>query len=121
MADPSHVGYLAFEAPLLCALTSLTAACLFFYAWRIGTRPWWILVGVGGWLCWSLYFSLLAISAGPAPKLDRGDFATVVRWSEIAGALLLFSWLALWARDGIGRHRWYGADVGAETKGVPGC
>lgn len=109
-AESSHVGYLAFEAPLLCALTSLMAACLFFYAWRVGARPWFILLGVLGWLCWTLYFSLLAISAGPAPKLDRGDWAPAVRWAEIAGALLLACWLVLWTRDGIGRYRWYGSD-----------
>ena len=100
---------LAFEAPLICALTTFGAAILFFFSWRIGVRPWWVLVAVFGWLSWTIYFSLLAISAGPSPILDRGDMAPMVRWAELIGGVLLAIWLVFWTRHGI-RHPWHISD-----------
>lgn len=89
---------LAFEAPFLCALTSFSAALMFIYAWRIGSRPWFIVVGAFGWLSWTIYFGLLAITAGPAPMLDRNDIAPMVRLAELFGGMLIAAWLLLWIR-----------------------
>jgi hypothetical protein len=101
---------LAFEAPLVCALTSFAAALLYFYAWRIGTRPWWVLLAVAGWLNWTIYFAMLAISAGPAPMISRSDITAMVRWSELLGGILLMLWLVFWTRRGIRSPFWYVPD-----------
>ena len=96
-----HQSMLAYEAPLVCALTSFAAALLFAYSWAIRARPPYVLVGAAGWLSWTIYFSLLAISAGPAPMLARGDMVAMVRASEMLGGLLLAVWLVCWVRFGI--------------------
>ena len=92
---------LAYEAPLVCALTSFAAALLFVYSWAIKARPAYVLVGAAGWLSWTIYFSLLAISAGPAPMIARGDMVGMVRASEMLGGLLLAVWLVCWVRFGV--------------------
>jgi len=92
---------LAYEAPLVCALTCFAAALLFAYSWAIQARPPYVLVGVAGWLAWTIYFSLLAISAGPAPMIKRGDMVDMVRAAELLGGLLLAVWLMCWVRFGI--------------------
>jgi len=96
-----HSSMLAYEASLVCALTSFAAAILFVYAWVIKARPWYILVAVAGWLSWTIYFSLLAITAGPAPMLERSEIVDMVRTSEMLGGLLLAGWLVCWVRFGI--------------------
>lgn len=96
-----HQSMLAYEAPLVCALTSFAAATLFLYAWRIRARGWYALIAVAGWLCWTVYFSLLAISAGPAPMLKRGEMVEMVRVAELLGGLLLAVWLVAWVRFGV--------------------
>jgi hypothetical protein len=97
---------LAFEAPFVCALVTFAAALLFFFSWRIGSRPWWILVAVGGWLSWTIYFALLAITAGPAPMITRAEITPMVRWAELLGAVLIAVWLFFWFRRGV-RGTWY--------------
>jgi len=87
---------LAYEAPLVCALTAFAAALLFFFSWRIGVRPWYVLVAVLGWLCWTIYFALLAITAGPAPMITRGDIVPMVRVAELLGGILIAVWLGFW-------------------------
>ena len=104
-----HSSMLAYEAPLVCALVTFAAALLFFFSWRIGCRPWWVLVAVVGWLSWTIYFSLLAITAGPAPMLDRSDIIPMVRWSELLGGILIGIWLVFWARNGI-KYPWHISD-----------
>lgn len=102
-----HSSMLAYEAPLVCSLASFAAAMLFFLSWRIGTRPWWVLVAVGGWLCWTIYFALLAITAGPAPMITREQIQLMVRIAELGGGALIGIWLVFWARQGIRGYPWY--------------
>ena len=104
-----HSSMLAYEAPLICALTSFAAALLFFFSWRIGVRPWWVLVAVFGWLAWTIYFSLLTISAGPAPMLRRGEITAMIRWAELIGGVLIAIWLIFWTRHGI-KYPWHISD-----------
>lgn len=101
-----HSSLLAFEAPLLCAMVTFAAAILFSYAWRIGSRPWYVLVGAGGWLCWTLYFGLLAITAGPAPHISRAEVTLMTRWAELIGGVLIAVWLVFWVRMGTRVPAW---------------
>lgn len=109
---------LDFEAPLVCSLTTFLAALLFFFSWRIGVRPWWVMVAVGGWLSWTIYFALLAITAGPAPMIERSDIVPMVRWAELLGGVLIAIWLIFWTRHGI-RYPWHIAgDQASSDKGL---
>ncbi len=98
-----HQGYLAFEAPIICALTSFAAAQIYVYAWWLGVRPWPILIGALGWLIWAIYFAMLAVSAGPDPMIVRGNAMINIRIAELAGGLVLAAWLIIWSRQEL-RH-----------------
>ncbi len=111
---------LAYEAPLICALVTFAAAWLFFMSWHIRQRPWWILVAMFGWLSWTIYFALLAISAGPAPMIERGEIVPMVRWSELIGAVLIAVWLVFWVRRGF-KNPWYSSDDKASYLREDGC
>lgn len=93
-----HQGILAFEAPMVCALVCFAAAQLYVYAWWLGCRPWPILIGALGWLLWSIYFGLLAVSAGPSPQFLRADALSNIRLTELAGGVVIAVWLLLWSR-----------------------
>ena len=100
---------LAYEAPLISALVTFAAAWLFFMSWRLRLRPWWVLVAMFGWLSWTIFFALLAISAGPAPMLKRADITSMIRWAELIGGVLIAVWLIFWTRQGI-RYPWHISD-----------
>jgi hypothetical protein len=102
---------LSFEAPLVCSLTTFAAALLFFFSWRIARRPWWVLMAVFGWLSWTIFFALLAITAGPAPMIERADITAMVRWAEMLGGVLIAVWLWFWFRHGIRGYPWYTSDI----------
>lgn len=110
---------LAFEAPFVCALVCFAAALLFFLSWRIGARPWWVLVAVMGWLSWTIYFALLAITAGPAPMLSRQEITPMVRWAELIGAVLIAVWLMYWVRRGLRADPWVGSDAPGGNESYP--
>jgi hypothetical protein len=74
-----HTEELAFGSTTLASVLSLAFAIIMVYAFVLGIRLRWLLVGAAGWLGLSLYFGLLAISAGPAPVISRGDIADWVR------------------------------------------
>ena len=120
-ASPVHASALAFEAPLLCAMVTFAAAILFFYAWRIGMRPWYVLVAVGGWLAWTVYFGALAVTAGPAPRVSRAELALMVRWAELIGGVLLAVWLVFWIRFGTQVPAWNVPDCPPEGSNPSGA
>ena len=110
----------AFEIPLFCSLVTFAAAWLFCMSWRIKLRPWWVLVAMFGWLSWTIYFALLAISAGPAPVLNRADIAFMIHLAEVLGALLIAIWLVFWGRQGL-RYPWHISDDKASYLREDGC
>ena len=96
---------LAFESPLLLALMALSSTAVWLLLWRRARAPYMLLL-LGGWLGLCMYWAMLAISAGPAPMVARGDIAVAVRVLGIvvaavieAGKLLLL--LRMW-RNGRG-------------------
>ena len=84
----AHTSMLAFESPLLLALMALSSVCVWLLLW-LRTRAGYMLLMLPGWLLLCVYWSLLAVSAGPAPALDRGGIAVTVRVLGIAAAVLL--------------------------------
>ena len=79
---------LAFESTLVLALMALSSAAVWLLLWRRARAPYMLLL-LAGWLGLCLYWSLLAISAGPAPVLPRADIAVVVRALGILVALVI--------------------------------
>ena len=97
---------LAFESPMLLAVTALFCAATHLLRWRRdGER--YRLPLVGGWFALCIYWSLLAISAGPAPVLSRAYIAMVVRVLGILAACLMLTGggLMLWRMVCNGRAR----------------
>lgn len=83
-----HTSMLAFEAPFLLALMALSSTTIWMMLW-CKTRTLYMLPLAGGWALLCLYWSLLAISAGPAPVVGRADSALWVRVVGLAAALVL--------------------------------
>ena len=67
---------LAFESALILALSALFSAGVWLLLGRRARAGYMLLLG-GGWLLLCLYWSLLAVSSGPAPVLPRGSIAVV--------------------------------------------
>ena len=74
-----HTQDLAFASTTLASVLSLAFGMITIYAFLLGLRLRWLLFGAAGWLGMSLYFGLLAVSAGPAPVISRGELADWVR------------------------------------------
>lgn len=74
-----HTQDLAFASTTLASVLSLAFGMITIYAFVLGFRLRWLLFGAAGWLGLSIYFGLLAVSAGPAPVISRGDLAAYVR------------------------------------------
>lgn len=102
-----HTQDLAFASPTLASVLSLAFGMITIYAFVLGLRWRWLLLGAAGWFGLSAYFGLLSISSGPAPVISRGEIADWVRIVLIVAyglfavffaalARLLLRYSALW-------------------------
>jgi len=85
---------LAFESSLALAIMALAFAATQLLFWR-QTRARYLLFWLAGWLVLCIYWSLLAVSAGPAPVIARGDIALIVRLLGLAAVFVMLSGLLL--------------------------
>lgn len=99
----AHTGMLAFESPLLLSIVALLSGGIWLLLWT-RTHIRYMLLLMAGWWLLCCYWGLLAVSAGPAPVLARGDIALSVRLTGIGAAVALAGGKAvmLW--------RWWRAD-----------
>lgn len=86
-----HIGLLAQESATLASVLSLVFGVITAYAYHLGFRAHWLLFGAAGLWGLALYFGMLAVSAGPAPIVLRGDIALPLR----SILLLTFALLAI--------------------------
>ena len=70
----AHTGMLAFESPLLLSIVALLSGGIWLLLWT-RTHIRYMLLLMAGWWLLCCYWGLLAVSAGPAPVLARGDIA----------------------------------------------
>ena len=68
----------AIEVNATAAVVALAAAIIHLMLWRKQRLSYLALISAG-WLGLSIYWALLAVSAGQTPKWDRGDIAPVIR------------------------------------------
>jgi hypothetical protein len=98
-----HTGMLAFESPLLLSVTALVSGGIWLLLWT-RTRIGYMLLLAAGWWLLCCYWGLLAISAGPAPALSRGEIASIVRITGMGAAAVLAG------GKGVMLWRWWRAD-----------
>ena len=99
-----HTSLLAFESPAIASIASLVFGTLIVYAYLLGLRAWWVLFQAAGWYGFTLYFGLLAISAGAEPQLGRGDIVLTIRVVLLLTYTAFATWGVFWVR-GMLRHR----------------
>lgn len=83
-----HVSMWAVEVNILAAVGALLSAAIWLFAWR-KTRQRYMLPLTASWLGLALYWSLIAVSAGPAPMWSRANLALVVRGILLLSVLLM--------------------------------
>lgn len=88
-----HNGALAQLPYYICTLAALGGSLRLFLGIRRGARPRRHLWGAGAFFLLGVGFALLAITAGPAPVVSRGEITLVVRWLFLGGGLLWLGWL----------------------------
>ena len=98
-----HVSMLALEANWFGAMVALLSAALWIVIWRRVRHPY-ALLCAWGWAGLCVYWSLLAVSAGPAPMVARAHIALIVRvllvgsMAALGGGKLWLTWHA-WQRE----------------------
>lgn len=104
-AEGARASLLALESPLALALMGLASAMVWLLLWRRSGMSY-MLPLAAGWFGLCLYWSLLAVSAGPLPVVARAELAFWVRLLGLgaagvmsAGKLLLL--LHMWRN---GKH-----------------
>lgn len=80
----------AFEINIYAAAVSMFAVVVSFAIWR-KMRWRYMLPFVLGWFGMVAYWSLLAVTAGPAPAIARGDIAAPIRGIELI-MMSAFAW-----------------------------
>lgn len=83
-----HTGMLSFESPLLLSVMALVSGGIWLLLWT-RTHIGYMLLLASGWLLLCCYWGMLAISAGPAPVLARGEIAASVRLMGVGAAAVL--------------------------------
>ena len=90
-----HVTWGAFSVNVAASVAALLFCLIWLFAWR-RMRYVYALLLAGGWLGLCAYWGMLAISAGPAPVIDRAVIVVPVRATLLASmGLLLAGKLAL--------------------------
>lgn len=77
----------------ICAVAALGSALRLSLGIVGGVRPKRHLFGAGAFVLLGVGFTLLSITAGPAPLVRRGDVALLVRWLFLLGGLAWLGWL----------------------------
>lgn len=91
----THVTWGAFTINAMASVVALLFALIWLFAWR-RMRYAYTLLLAAGWLGLCAYWGLIAISAGPAPVIERTAIVVPVRATLLVSmALLLAGKLAL--------------------------
>lgn len=94
----THTSWLAQIAPAFAAIACLATAYVIVWMIFFKQRPTWFLLLVTSYMFWCIFFSLLYISAGPNPAIDRINAVVPIRNAEFAGAFSLLAWATMMVR-----------------------
>jgi uncharacterized membrane protein len=100
-----HTSLLAFESPAIASICSLVFAILIVYAYILRLRCRWVLWGAAGWMGFSIYFGLLAVSAGVNPQLGRAEIVLTIRVVLLLTYIAFVAWGVFWVREVARRKR----------------
>lgn len=95
----THTTWLAQLAPALAAVACLTTAYVIVWMIFFRQRQTWFLFLVASYMFWCIFFSLLYITAGPNPAIEREHAVVPIRNAEISGAITLLIWAAMMVRS----------------------
>lgn len=90
-------GVLSVAPYALLSVAAMTTAIVFGFAVGLRLRSWHMLFGSVAMALLSLWFAGIAITAGPAPVVRRGDVADLLRWLALCASLLWVIWLTAYA------------------------
>ncbi len=84
-----HNSMMAYLSALFLSVACLLAGGIWLMLWT-RNRAAYMLPTALSWLAFSAYFAMLAVSAGSAPVVERGEIAEVVRgWGFATGVVIL--------------------------------
>ncbi len=92
----THPSELGFFVNMSAAVAYFGLTMLFVFVWWVRLRPWFTLIGAGWLALLCAYFSMLAISAGPDPVVDRTALVYPIRYTNLAATGLATAWALAW-------------------------
>lgn len=92
-----HEGLLAIAPYALLSVASVTTGVLFVAAVVARIRARLMLVGAAAFLLLGIWFACIAVTAGPAPVVRRGELAEFMRWLAVLVAAVWLLWLSLYS------------------------
>jgi len=92
----THPSALALFVNTAAAVAYFGLTMLFIFVWWVRLRPWFTLLGAGWLAMLCLYFSMLAISSGPDPVVERAALALPIRLSNAAATSMATLWALAW-------------------------
>lgn len=90
-----HVTWGAFSVNAAASVAALLFALIWLFAWRRMRYAYTFLLAAG-WLGLCVHWGLLAISAGPAPVIDRAAIVVPVRATLAVSMALLLAGKVTW-------------------------
>lgn len=94
-----HDGSLAIFPYIFLTIDALLTGALFAAAVVLKVRRRFMLIGAASMALIGLFFASLAVTAGPAPVVERGALADVLRTLAAVAGPVWLTWLALYARS----------------------
>jgi len=92
-----HDGLIAIAPYALLSVAAAVTAALFGVAVLLRIRQRFMLIGSAAMALLALWFAGIAVTAGPAPIVRRGDVAELLRWLAAVTAAVWLLWLAVYS------------------------
>lgn len=88
-----HDDLLAIAPYALLSIAAMVTGVLFCFAVALHIRPMSMLIGAATFVMLGVWFGGIAVTAGPAPVVQRGQVADLLRWFAALIAAVWLLWL----------------------------